>query len=119
DSFFCSISAPLRGALEQANDNRRVSIAKNRRCGRYVLYFQSTVNFPSWTSNLIPAASGEHRLNTIHLCRENQKRKLACSQSPERGNKNAIIFVCNRRPFWEAGILPLNYSRALTVQLFS
>jgi hypothetical protein len=47
DSSFCSISAPLRGALEQAIDDRRVSIAKNRRSGRYVLYFQSTVNFPS------------------------------------------------------------------------
>jgi hypothetical protein len=37
--------------------------------------------------------------------------KLGELYRQKEANKNAIVFVCNRKPFWEAGILPLNYSR--------
>ena len=47
-----SIFAPLTRAPEQCLENRGVSIAKNGCRRRYVLYLQSTCNFPSWTSRV-------------------------------------------------------------------
>ena len=46
----CSKTAPLRKASNQAVENRIVSKARNEHHGRQILYFQSMVSFPSWTS---------------------------------------------------------------------
>src|SRR4029450_6629355 len=46
----------------------------------------------------------EHRLNTIKLGLKIQDENAVNSIARKRPTKNAIVFVCNRKPFWEAGI---------------
>ena len=57
---FCSKTAPLRSASNQAVENRILAKARNEHHGRQSLYFQSTVSFPSWTS-LVRVPSPAHK----------------------------------------------------------
>src|ERR1017187_8828371 len=62
-----STTAPLRNASNQAVENRIVSKARNEHHGRQILYFQSMVRFPSWTSPVrirSPAPSFQQVRNT-------------------------------------------------------
>ena len=52
----------------------------------------------------VSIARPEHRLNTIKLGLKIQDEKRGELNRLKEANKNATVFVCNRKPFWEAGI---------------
>jgi hypothetical protein len=58
------------------------------------------------------AEDAEHHLNTIKILEDGQDGKLLVLYRQKEADKDAMVFVCNRMSFWEAGILPLNYSRS-------
>ena len=56
-----SILAPLRGGRSQDAETGCVAVARISRRKRQILYFQSVVNFPSWTSRVrVPSPSPSH-----------------------------------------------------------
>jgi hypothetical protein len=56
--------------------------------------------------------SPEHHFEHYSRLLEISGWKLGVLYRQKEANKNAMVFVVNRKPFWEAGILPLNYSRS-------
>ena len=61
------------------------------------------------TSGAIPIyqiGKREHHLNTVKVLEECQDGKLLVLYRQKEADKDAMVFVCNRMSFWEAGILP-------------
>src|SRR4051794_28150838 len=58
-----------------------------------------------------PAFTLNTTLNTIRRGLEISGWKLGKLYRQKEAHKTAIVFVCNRKPYWEAAILPLNSSR--------
>jgi hypothetical protein len=53
------------------------------------------------------------KLNSIRAVHNAVFENLTNCVDQTRWDKNAIYCIYNKLPFWEAGILPLNYSRSV------
>jgi hypothetical protein len=78
-----------------------------------------------WDSDLLLKAAAKQQLrkknppagvnttpNTTRMFLGAQDENCFVLNRQKEANKGAMFFVSNRKPFWEAGILPLNYSRS-------
>jgi hypothetical protein len=75
----------------------------------------TSVGFEPYEEATPPAANSN--LNSIRS-RQNCGIENSINLMDEtRQDKNAIYCIYNRLLIWEAGTLPLNYSRALTIQV--